>query len=74
MTGKPGSPAHLSLRLDGQEVASGITSFRPALAFTASEAFDVDEDLGSPVSLDCFERAPFAFNNKINDMHVAYMP
>nr|WP_324731215.1 arylsulfatase [Pseudomonas sp. IT1137] len=71
---KPGSPASLSLRLNGQEVAKGATPFTPPLTFTASETFDVAKDLGSPVSLDYFERAPFAFNGKVNDVHVAYTP
>jgi arylsulfatase len=74
MTAKPGSPANLSLRLNGQEVASGATPFTPPLAFTASETFDVGEDLGSPVALDYFDRAPFAFNGKVNDVHVTYTP
>ncbi|MNV51631.1 hypothetical protein D3C71_1436870 [compost metagenome] len=71
---KPGAPASLSLRLDGQEVAKGVTSFTPALTFTASETFDVAQDLGSPVTLDYFERAPFAFNGKVKDVHVTYLP
>ncbi|MCY1444803.1 hypothetical protein D9M71_612890 [compost metagenome] len=71
---KPGSPANLSLRLNGQEVAKGSTPFTPPLTFTASETFDVAEDLGSPVALDYFERAPFAFNGKVNSVQVAYIP
>lgn len=55
-------------------VAKGSTPFTPPLTFTASETFDVAEDLGSPVALDYFDRAPFAFNGKINDVHVAYIP
>ena len=34
-------------------------------AFTASETFDVGVDLGSPVSLDYFDRRPFRFDGKI---------
>ncbi|PXX54686.1 arylsulfatase [Pseudomonas sp. LAMO17WK12:I10] len=71
---KLGALANLSLRLNGQEVAKGVTPFTPALTFTASETFDVAEDLGSPVTLDYFERAPFAFNGKVNDVHVTYLP
>ncbi|MND91197.1 hypothetical protein D3C80_833090 [compost metagenome] len=71
---KPGAPANLSLRLDGQEAAKGVTPFTPALTFTASETFDVAQDLGSPVTLDYFERAPFAFNGKVKDVHVTYLP
>ncbi|MDB6145601.1 MAG: arylsulfatase [Pseudomonas sp.] len=71
---KAGAPANLSLRLGGQEVASGVTPFTPPLTFTASETFDVAIDLGSPVTLDYFDRAPFAFNGKVNDVHVTYLP
>jgi len=30
-------------------------------------------DLGSPVALDYFDRAPFAFNGKIEKIHISYM-
>ena len=39
-------------------------------AFTASETLDVGVNLGSPVSLDYFDRRPFAFNGKINSVTV----
>ena len=39
-------------------------------AFTASETFDVGVDLGSPVSLDYFDRAPFRFDGKIENVMV----
>jgi len=39
-------------------------------AFTASETFDVGVDLGSPVSLDYFDRRPFAFDGKITTVEV----
>lgn len=71
---KPGAPVTLSLWVNGKEVASGITPFTPPLAFTASETFDVAEDLGSPVALDYFDRAPFAFNGTVQDLHISYTP
>ena len=39
-------------------------------AFTASETFDVGVDLGSPVSLDYFDRRPFRFNGEIERVDV----
>jgi len=39
-------------------------------AFTASETFDVGVDLGSPVSLAYFDRAPFRFDGKIEGVKV----
>ena len=41
--------------------------------FTASETFDVGVDLGSPVSLDYHERAPFAFNGTIRKIQIRYI-
>lgn len=70
---KPGAPANLSLHLNGAQVASGTTPFTPPLAFTASETFDVGTDLGSPVALAYFERAPFAFAGKIHQVHVRHL-
>jgi arylsulfatase len=40
-------------------------------AFTASESFDVGVDLGSPVSLDYFDRRPFAFDGTIDSVRVS---
>jgi arylsulfatase len=40
------------------------------MAFSASETFDVVVDLGSPVSLDYFDRRPFAFIGKIEKVEV----
>ncbi len=67
---KPGAPAEVVLMVDGQEVAKTNVKRTVPAAFTASESFDVGTDLGSPVSLDYFDRRPFAFNGKINTMKV----
>jgi len=40
---------------------------------TASETFDVGKDLGSPVALDYYGRAPFKFNGKIEKIHISYI-
>ncbi|WP_043309739.1 arylsulfatase [Pseudomonas sp. ML96] len=71
---KPGSPVQLSLLVNGEEVASGATPFTPPLTFTASETFDVAQDLGSPVALDYFDRAPFAFDGNVRDLQIRYLP
>jgi arylsulfatase len=68
----PGAAATFIMRVDGTEVARGTTPFTAPLCFTASETFDVGVDLGSPVSLDYCERAPFKFNGRIGDVHVIY--
>jgi len=40
---------------------------------TASETFDVGVDMGSPVALDYFDKAPFRFNGKIEKIYIRYL-
>ena len=67
---RPGAPADVVLKLDGQEVAHTTVQRTVPGAFTASETFDVGVDLGSPVSLTYFDRAPFKFDGKIDKVVV----
>ena len=69
-TPKPGAPADIVLSVDGQEVARTAVKMTVPAAFSASETFDVGVDLGSPVSRDYFDRAPFKFDGKINQVKV----
>ena len=62
--------ADVVLSVDGAEVARTTVQRNVAGAITASESFDVGIDLGSPVSLDYFDRAPFPFNGRIENMTV----
>jgi hypothetical protein len=43
------------------------------LLFTANDCLDFGLDLGSPVSVDYYDQAPFAFNGKIENAHVQYL-
>lgn len=70
MIAKPGAPADVVLQVDGKEVARAKVKRTVPGAFTASETFDVGVDLGSPVSLDYFDRAPFKFDGKIDKVTV----
>jgi arylsulfatase len=67
---KPGAPADVVLKVDGAEVARTTVKRTVPAAFTASESFDVGVDLGSPVSLDYFDRRPFKFDGKIASVKV----
>ena len=58
--------------VNGKQVGHGRIERSVPAAHTASETFDVGADLGSPVSLDYYDRAPFAFNGKINRIHIRY--
>ncbi|MCE9534384.1 MAG: arylsulfatase [Planctomycetes bacterium] len=67
---KPGAPAEVVLKVDGKEVAKATVKRTVPAAFTASETLDVGVDLGSPVSLDYYDRAPFKFEGRIEKMTV----
>jgi arylsulfatase len=67
---KPLSPADVVLKVDGQEVARTTVGKTVPGAFSASETFDVGVDLGSPVSLDYYDRRPFEFNGSIASLKV----
>jgi hypothetical protein len=67
---KPGAPAAVVLSVDGVEVARTEVAQTVPVAFTASETFDVGLDLGSPVSLDYYQRRPFAFDGQIDSVIV----
>jgi arylsulfatase len=51
-----------ALRIDVKRTVAG--------AFSASETLDVGMDLGSPVSFDYFDRAPFPFDGSIEKVEV----
>jgi len=67
---RPLSPADVVLKVDGKEMARTTVKRTVPAAFTASETFDVGVDLGSPVSLDYFDRAPFPFTGKLGQVEV----
>jgi arylsulfatase len=68
------APATLTLRVNGKEVAQGRIERSVPAIHTASETFDVGVDLGSPVSLDYVDRAPFRFTNgTINQIDIKYL-
>ena len=67
---KPGAPATITLKVDGKEVGAMTTLGTVPAAFSASETLDIGTDLGSPVSFDYFEKAPFKFNGTIHSVHI----
>jgi arylsulfatase len=69
---KPGGPLDITLSVDGTQVATGQVPISAPLLFTANDCLDVGRALGSPVSLDYRDRAPFAFTGTIHRMRVAY--
>jgi arylsulfatase len=69
---RPAGPLDVTLRVGGEVVASGRVPVSAPLLFTANDCLDIGTCLGSPVSLDYRERAPFPFEGHIDRVHVAY--
>ena len=60
------------MNVDGDELASGTVPVSAPLLFTANDCFDIGVCLGSPVSLDYYDKAPFPFDGQIVRLHVTY--
>jgi hypothetical protein len=67
------APATLTLRVNGKQVGQGRIDISVPAGHTASETFDIGSDLGSPVAMDYFSRAPFRFNGKIEKIDIKYI-
>ena len=67
------APATVTLTVNGEQVGQGRIERSVPGTHTASETFDVGVDLGSPVSLDYYDRAPFRFNGEIERIHIVYI-
>ena len=69
-----GGPMEIVLRVNGEVVAQGTVPAAMSLHFTGgNETFDIGSDMGSPVSLDYFNQAPFTFNGKIGKTQISYL-
>jgi hypothetical protein len=73
-TKRPAGPLNVTVKVNGTTVAQGNVPVSAPLFFTANDCLDIGTDLGSPVSLDYFDKAPFAFNGKIAEVKVKYLP
>ena len=70
---RPTGPLNIKLKVNGKEVAWGRVPVSAPLLFTANDCLDIGIALGSPVSLDYADKAPFKFNGKIDQVHVQYL-
>ena len=70
---RPGGPLDVTLSVDGTEVATGQVPVSAPLLFTANDCLDIGTCLGSPVSLDYYDRAPFPFEGTIDTVNVRYL-
>lgn len=69
---KIGGAMDIVLSVDGQVVGEGRVPRAMSLHFTSNATFDIGVDLDSPVALDYFDQAPFAFNGKIGKTEIKY--
>lgn len=67
------APATVTLKVNGKQVGQGRIERSVPAVHTASETFDVGKDLGSPVAMDYFDRAPFNFTDKIEKINIKYI-
>jgi arylsulfatase len=73
LVGPIGGPMNVTLKVNGQVVAQGQVPAAMSLHFTSNATFDIGSDLDSPVSLDYFDKAPFAFNGTIGATKISYL-
>ena len=71
---KPAGPLKVTMKVNGKEVATGAVPVSAPLFFTANDCLDIGIDLGSPVAIEYYDKAPFKFNGKIEQAHVKYLP
>ena len=73
LTGGIGGPMDITLRVNGAVVGQGQVPAAMSLHFTSNATFDIGIDLDSPVALDYFDQAPFAFNGTIGATTISYL-
>jgi len=70
---KSGGSMGITLRVNGEVVGQGRVPAAMSLHFTSNATFDIGTDLDSPVSLDYYDDAPFAFNGTIGTTNITYL-
>ncbi len=73
LTDKIGGPMEVTLKVNGEVVGQGKVPAAMSLHFTSNATFDIGIDLDSPVSLDYYDKAPFAFNGTIGKTKISYL-
>ncbi|GAA1552703.1 arylsulfatase [Kribbella sancticallisti] len=69
---RPAGPLDITLTVNGERFGSGVVPVSAPLLFTANDCLDIGTCLGAPVSLDYYDRAPFPFSGRINNVNVRY--
>jgi hypothetical protein len=69
---RPGGPLDITNSANSDVIATGQVPISAPLLFTANNCLDIGTCLGSPVSLDYYDLAPFPFNGTIDTVKVSY--
>jgi arylsulfatase len=69
---KPAGPLNIAITVNGDSFAAGHVPISAPLLFTANDCLDIGTCLGSPVSLDYYDRAPFPFTGEIHNVNIRY--
>ena len=70
---RPAGPLDVTIKVNGKRVAEGRVPVSAPLLFSL-DCLDIGVALGSPVSLDYYDKAPFKFNGTIDQVTVTYKP
>jgi hypothetical protein len=70
---KPAGPLNITMTVNGEKFGGGQVPVSAPLLFSANECLDIGTCLGSPVSLDYYDKAPFPFNGTIKNVNVRYV-
>jgi len=70
---KPGAPLNVTLRVNGRSVAEGRVPLTVPNYFTTNDCLDLGSDMGSPVALEYFDKAPFALDGKLKTTTVEHL-
>ena len=70
---RPAGPLDVTLKVNGALVAEGRVPISAPLLFSV-DCLDIGIALGSPVSLDYYDKAPFKFNGRIDQVTVKDQP
>ncbi len=70
----PRGPLNVTMKVNGELVAEGTAPVTCPIAFSVNECLDIGIAVGSPVSLDYYDKAPFRFNGTIERVEVRYTP
>jgi hypothetical protein len=72
VTPRPGGALKVTMKVNSKVFAEGVVPISAPLLFTANDCLDIGIALGSPVSLDYCDKAPFKFNGTIEQVRVVY--